>query len=161
MPPHIGLDWVVLLIGGPSGVGKSMAAKQIALRFQVPWLQVDDLRLALQWSQVRLPDPEDTRKPYVFDAPDVWRLPPERLCDGFVGVGEALSTAIAKVITNHVATDEPVVLEGDGIIPALLARSDVRQYWSGERVRAAFVAPPAEDEIFANMLARAGYSRAE
>jgi len=44
-----------LLIGGPSGVGKSMVARQIGLRFGLPWLEVDDLRLAFQHSQVTLP----------------------------------------------------------------------------------------------------------
>ena len=38
----------VLLIGGPSSVGKSTAAAGIARRLDMPWLQVDDLRLAIQ-----------------------------------------------------------------------------------------------------------------
>jgi cytidylate kinase len=79
MPPSHRVDWIVLLIGGPSGVGKSTAAKQIARRCGVPWLQVDELRLALQWSRVRLPDPEDTRKLYSFDAPNVWISASRRL----------------------------------------------------------------------------------
>lgn len=41
-------DWTVLLIGGPSGRGKTTAARRIGTRLGVPWLQVDDLRLALQ-----------------------------------------------------------------------------------------------------------------
>ncbi len=41
-------NWTVLLIGGPSGVGKSRVAQQIGLRFGVSWLEVDDLRLAFQ-----------------------------------------------------------------------------------------------------------------
>ncbi len=48
-------DWKVLLIGGISGVGKSTVAKRLGLRLELPWLQVDDLRLALQWSRVTLP----------------------------------------------------------------------------------------------------------
>lgn len=154
MPPDKRLPWDVLLIGGPSGVGKSTAAKEIAHRFEVSWLQLDDLRLALQWSQVRLPDPEDTRKLYFFDAPDVWQLPPERLRDGFIGVGEALSPAVAKVITNHLAIDESMVFEGDGLLPSLLARPDVQAWNPSGRVRAVVVAPPDKETILANMLAR-------
>jgi 2-phosphoglycerate kinase len=154
MPPEKRLPWDVLLIAGPSGVGKSTAAKQIGQRFGVPWLQVDDLRLALQWSQVRMPDPEDTRKLYFFDSADVWQLSPERLRDGFIGVGEALSPAIAKVITNHVAIAEPIVLEGDGLLPSLLARPEVEAWNQGRRVRAVVVTPPDEEAILANMLAR-------
>jgi 2-phosphoglycerate kinase len=149
------LDWAALLIGGPSGAGKSTAAKQIARQYGIPWLQVDDLRLALLESQVTLPDPTDTHKLYFFDErPDVWQQPLEQLRDGFIGVGEALSPAIAKVVTNHVATAEPVVLEGDGILPSLLARPDVRQYGAGRRIRAVFIVPPDEHGMLAKMRAR-------
>jgi predicted kinase len=48
-------DWTVLLVGGPSGSGKTMVAERVGLQFHVPWLQIDDLRLALQRSQVTLP----------------------------------------------------------------------------------------------------------
>lgn len=136
-------------------MGKSTVAKMIARRFNISWLQVDDLRLAMQWSGVALPSAEDTEKLYFFDSvPDVWQLPPERLCDAFIGVSEALAPAIAKVITNHVAIAEPIVLEGDGILPSLLARPDVREYGAGEHVRAVFVVPENADMIFDNMLAR-------
>lgn len=148
------LPWDVLLIGGPSGVGKSTAAKHLARRYVVPWLQVDDLRLALQASGMRLPDPEDTRKLYFFDAPDAWQLPQERIRDGFIGVGEALSPAIAKVITNHLATAEPIILEGDGLLPSLLARADIQAWDPNGRIGAVMVAPPDEEMILQNMLAR-------
>jgi 2-phosphoglycerate kinase len=148
------LPWDVLLIGGPSGVGKSTAAKQIGGQFAVPWMQVDDLRLALQASGVRLPSAEDTEKLYFFDAPDVWRAPAEKVRDGLIGVGQALSPAIAKVITNHLATAEPVILEGDGLLPSLVARADIQEWDAREGVRAVMVAPPVEETILANMLAR-------
>lgn len=154
MPVEARLPWDVLLIGGPSGVGKSTAAKYLSCRFKVPWLQVDDLRLALQASQVRLPDAEDTGKLYFFDAPDVWQLPAERVRDGFIGVGEALSPAIAKVITNHLATAEPMILEGDGLLPSLLSRADIQAWDPSGRVRAVMVAPPDEEIILQNMLER-------
>jgi predicted kinase len=47
---------MVLLIGGPSGVCKTMVAKQLGLRFGASWLEVDDLRLAFQRSRVTLPE---------------------------------------------------------------------------------------------------------
>ncbi len=39
--------WDVLLIGGTSGIGKTTIARQLGLQLGLPWLQVDDLRLAL------------------------------------------------------------------------------------------------------------------
>ena len=39
-------------------------------------------------------------------------MPPELLCDGLIGVGQALSPALEVVIENHVDTVAPVVIEG-------------------------------------------------
>ena len=72
--------WITLLIGGPSGVGKTSVAKQLGRRFETSWLQVDDLRLALQRSRVILP--ERTEDLYFFEeTPEVWSMPSERSCD--------------------------------------------------------------------------------
>ena len=99
MSPHR-TDWMVLLIGGPSGVGKTIVAKQIGLRFGIPWLQVDDLRLALQWSRVTLP--QNTEALYFFEkTPHVWQLPAECLCDGLIALGQVMSPALEIVIANH------------------------------------------------------------
>lgn len=90
-------NWVVLLIGGSSGVGKTKVANQLGLRFGASWLQVDDVRLAFQRSRVTLP--ERTEALYFFeDTPDIWKMPPELLCDGLIGVGQALSPALEVVI---------------------------------------------------------------
>ena len=58
--------WRVLLIGGPSGGGKSTVAEQIGLRLGISWLQVDDLRLALQWSRVTLPAGTEARAKWLY-----------------------------------------------------------------------------------------------
>jgi 2-phosphoglycerate kinase len=148
-------DWTVLLIGGPSGVGKSTAARRIARQVGADWLQVDDLRLALQASRVSLPSPDDKRKlTFFLETPDVWRQPLARLREGYIGVGEAMSPAIAKVMSNHLALSDPMVLEGDGILPSLLVLPEVRDWDTGNQVRAVFVVEPDEDIILANMLAR-------
>src|SRR5438067_1512167 len=118
--------WRVLLIGGQSGAGKSTVAEALGRRLGIPWLQVDDLRLALQRSRVMLP--VGTEKLYFFEeTPDIWRLPPERLRDALIGVGEVMSPAIEIVVGNHVAQRNPAVIEGDGILPSLLARPEVRR----------------------------------
>jgi 2-phosphoglycerate kinase len=146
-------NWSVLLIGGQSGAGKSVAAAAIGREGGIPWLQVDDFRLALQRSQVTLP--RDTAALYFFDeTPAVWRLPPERLCDALIAIGEAMAPALEIVTGNHVAIDAPVVIEGDGILPAFFTRQAVRQLVAAGQVRGVFLVEPDESALLANMLAR-------
>ena len=40
MAEQVQPDWLVLLIGGASGSGKTAVAERIGVQFQVPWLQV-------------------------------------------------------------------------------------------------------------------------
>jgi 2-phosphoglycerate kinase len=149
------IDWTVLLIGGPSGIGKTIAAKQIGLHFGASWLQVDDLRLAFQRSHVAFPFAEETAALYFFEeTPDVWKMPPERLCNGLIAVGQALSPALEVVIENHVDTAVPIVIEGDGILPSLFARSPVHERTIKGQVRAVFLFEPEEDVLLANIVAR-------
>ncbi len=67
-------------------------AERLGLRLGIPWLQVDDLRLALQCSQVVLP--ENTEALYFFErTPNVWRLAPEQLRDALIAVGHVMAPA--------------------------------------------------------------------
>jgi 2-phosphoglycerate kinase len=146
-------DWLVLLIGGSSGVGKTTVAERVAARFGVPWLMVDDLRLALQRSRVTLP--ERTEALYFFEeTPNVRRLPPERRRDASIAVGEVVSPSIEVVVENHIDQTIPIVIEGDGILPSLLDRPPVRMRATHGRIRAVFVIEPDEGALLANMRAR-------
>jgi 2-phosphoglycerate kinase len=142
-----------LLIGGASSAGKSTVAQRIGQRVGATWVAVDDLRLALQWSRVTLP--EGTEALYFFDrTPDVFRLPPERLRDALVGVAGAMSRAVEIVVDNHVHIAEPAVIEGNDILPSLLAGPVIREHADEGRVRAVFVVEPDEAVILGNILAR-------
>jgi 2-phosphoglycerate kinase len=147
------LDRKVLLIGGISGAGKTTIARQLGLRLGLPWLQVDDLRLALQWSRVALP--LRTEELYFFlETPDVWKLPPERLCQGLIAVGEIMSPAIEVVVDSHLATEVPIIIEGDGILPALFARPIIRDLADRGAVQAVFLIESDEEMLFTNILKR-------
>jgi 2-phosphoglycerate kinase len=146
-------DWRVLLIGGQSGAGKSVAAAAIGRECGIPWLQVDDFRLALQRSQVTLP--RATAALYFFDeTPAVWRLSPERLRDALIAIGEVMAPAIEIVTGNHVAIAAPAVIEGDGILPSFFTRPAVHELVAVGQVRGVFLVEPDESALFANMLAR-------
>lgn len=147
--------WIVLLLGGSSGTGKTSAAEQISRRLGTSWLMVDDLRLALQRSRVTRSENGEALS--FFQDRDVWRRPPARLRDGLIAVGELMSPAVEVVTENHVDTRIPVVIEGDGILPAVLARPPVRQRSTGGRIRAVFLVESDEAAILENMRARGGY----
>jgi len=143
----------VLLIGGASGVGKTRVAKQLGLRLGRSWLHVDDVRLSFQRSRVTLP--ERTEALYYFEeTPALWTLPPERLRDGLIGVGQVLSPALEVIIENHVDTVAPVVIEGDAILPSLWSRPSVQDRVSKGHVQAVFLVETEEEVVLTNIAAR-------
>lgn len=152
--------WTVLLIGGPSGAGKTTIGRAISRRVGVDFLMVDDLRLAFQQSQVAFPNREETAALYMFRGEDahVWERQPEELCAGLITIGRAMSPAIEVVVENHVDQTSPIVIEGDTIMPTLFARPSVRARSSGERVAGLFLIESNEDAFLANFLARAGWA---
>ena len=145
-------DWIVLLIGGQSAVGKTTAAKRIGLSLGVPWMMVDDLRLALQRACARLPRGTDAL--YFDKRPHFWRRPPEELCDALIAVGEVMSAPLEVVIENHVDQSAPLVIEGADILPSLLSRPPLLE--RANAIRAAFLVESDESAILDNTLARGG-----
>lgn len=145
--------WKVLVLLGPSGTGKSTAAADIARRSGTSWLQVDDLRLALQFSDVSLPS--RTGDLYYFErTPGIWRRPVEELRRGFVNVAEVMAPAIRTVIHSHVVTDAPVVIEGDGILPALVEDPLLRPLVDEGVIRFCCILTPGVDELLENLVGR-------
>jgi len=78
-------------------------------------------------------------------------LTPEKLRDGFIATGQSVSHALEIVVANHVATDAPIVLEGDGLLPAMAAQRVFAGLDVGTSVRAVFIHEPDENVVFANM----------
>jgi 2-phosphoglycerate kinase len=143
-------DWQVLLIGGHSASGKTTVAAQIGLSLGVPWMMVDDLRLAFQRARAHLPEGTDALH---FDkTPNFWRHPPEELRDALIAAGEVMSAPLEVVVENHVDQNAPIVIEGDGILPSLLSRTPLLER-SGT-IRAVFLVEPDEAEILKNTLTR-------
>jgi 2-phosphoglycerate kinase len=146
-------DWSILLVGGVSGTGKTNAAVQIAGQAGCSWLQVDDLRLALQRSNVTLPQGTDDLY-FFLKTPNVWSLPPERLCQALIAVGKVIAPAIEVIIENHIATQLPILIEGDGILPSFFACESLQKHISDGRVRGVFLIESDEAKLLDNMLKR-------
>ncbi len=134
------LGWRVLLFGGSSGIGKSAVALRLGQRLGLPWLQVDDFRLALLRSGVPFPDADAVA---TFDG-----------AGGLLAHGELLAPAIEVVIENHVDQQHPVILEGDAILPSLFERPSVRRNADSGWLRAVFLYEPEASVIQENMQAR-------
>jgi 2-phosphoglycerate kinase len=150
-------DRFVLLIGGVSGAGKTTAASEISRRLGIPWLMVDDLRLAFQRSRVTLP--AATEALYFFTdieaRPHVWHEPPERLRDALIAVGEVMEPAIEVIVESHLDQRLPMIIEGDGILPSVLQRPPLERRATDDAIHAVFIVEPREDVLLANMLTRA------
>jgi len=150
--------WRVLLLGGSSGVGKTRLAKALARRLDLSVLLVDDIRMSIQ--QVTTPA-EQPGIHYFLAHPTIWQKPPEAICDGFIAVGSALARPLAVNIANHVFVESagPVIIEGDGILPALAARRDFSNMHFTpapvtNEVRAVFLVEPDEEAVIQNMRMR-------
>lgn len=141
------------MVFGASGIGKSTTVAEIGRRYGISWLQVDDLRLALQYSRVTLP--ERTEALYYFDeTPDVWTRTPAELRQAFIDVAEVLVPALRAVIHSHVVTDVPMVIEGDGVLPSLAKDPLLELLVESGVIRFCCIATPGVDELVQNMLAR-------
>ena len=145
--------WYVLLIGGHSGSGKTTLAKEIGLALGRPWVQADDLRLAFRRAEASLPGGAEALH-YFDDDPHVWQKDPIILRDALVQVGQALSAPLEAVIENHVDTCDPIVIEGEGILPGLLRRTSVAERAATGSVRSVFLVEPDASEILINIRAR-------
>ncbi len=144
-------QWQVLLLGGPSGVGKTSVSYRLARRFGVGITEVDDFQVLLE----RMTTPE--QQPVLH----FWRThsDPDRpsaleIMEQGLEVGEMMAPGLEAVIANHLETNTPMVLEGDFIHPSLASRTSFAGQANEGRVRAVFLHEPDEAQLVANYLAR-------
>lgn len=148
-------SWQVLVLFGASGTGKSTIASQIAREQGISWIQVDDLRLALQYSRATLPEHNDELY-YFLNTRDVWTRHVDEIRDGFVGTARAMVPAVRIVIDSHVVTGAPMVLEGDGVWPEI-AEDPVIAPWvdaGAGVVRFCCIAADSQDQLVASTIGR-------
>lgn len=140
-------SWRYLLIGGPSGVGKSSVSYPIARRFDMALTEVDDLFISIE----ALTD-ESTHPVlhYWRTHPDAPSQPAREILGRQLDVCEAMSPAIERVVANHVETDMPFVLDGDFITPAAAHNAITPNV----HTRAVFLIEDDEAQIVKNFASR-------
>jgi 2-phosphoglycerate kinase len=144
-------SWDVLLLGGASGTGKTSVSYPLARRFAVGITEVDDLFIVLE----RLTAPaQHPVLHYWRTHPDAAQLPAEQIVELLIAIGRVLSPGITAVVANHLDTQTPIVLEGDYLLPELLARQEEAKVPNTDRVRGVFLYEPDERQLRQNLSVR-------
>jgi 2-phosphoglycerate kinase len=135
----------VILIGGPSGVGKSRLAHAIAGRTASTVGQLDDLQTAIETLV-----PADRLPEYHVPATTYLRTDsPDEIVEAIERLGGFFSPGVRGAVVSRLESGTPTVLEGDFVSPEVAA--EVRSLG----VRPLFLLG-TEDEIAANYLEREG-----
>ncbi len=115
-------DWTVLLIGGSGATGKSKLARQLAEYYKIPQTEADDIRIVLQSVL------DNTSNPDLFTfltTPDyLEKFGIDHLVQKLFDVGQEVWKPLNTLIDKHIACNEPVIFEGDSIIPNLLVQTN-------------------------------------
>jgi 2-phosphoglycerate kinase len=150
--------WLVLLLGGASGVGKTRVSYPLARHFGVSLVEVDDFQAVLERMTTRREQPE---LHYFRARHDEWRrLDEEGRLAHTLRYGAVMADALEAVIANHLEGATPLVLEGDFILPSLAVRASYGDAAADGRVRAVFLYEPDEAQLARNYLAREGREQA-
>jgi len=132
--------WIVTLVCGASGTGKSCVARPLAARYGVPLAEADDIVTALQ----AITTPRQQPMVHFWEThPEFSSWAPEQIVARHFEVASALRPGYAAVIADHVEFAAPVVFEGDYLLPELAAQA-------GAAVRAVVLDEQDEDQITAN-----------
>lgn len=146
-----------MLLGGSSGSGKTTLAQRLSRRFQVALVQADSFRLLLQHAVSA--DAFPTLH-LLADPAHVATLTVEQRVDRWRAVAEQMSHALQVVIAFHVATDAPLIVEGDTLMPWLGACTTMAGVPVGRLVKAVFLHEPDRDRLYKNFESRGrGFAR--
>lgn len=140
--------WDVLLIGGAAGTGKTSVSYRLARHFDVGITEVDDLHIVLE--TMTTPQQQPVLHHWRTH-PESSQLPPEQILEHHLSVGRAMLPALRAVIANHIETRTPIVLEGDYILPELVALVGGAHASEMRQVRGVFLYEPSEGQIVRNL----------
>jgi len=140
-------NWHVLLVGGPSGTGKSSACAALLRRYEIGTAEIDDLDAAVR--AMTTPEQQPALH-YWSQHADTEEWTAERILEVTVSAARAFEPALRAVVAAHLDNGPPVIMEGDFVLPALLGTEPL----TGPEVRAVFVYEPDEAQLVANYAGR-------
>ncbi len=145
-------QWTVLLIGGASGTGKSTLAARLSRSTRVPWIHADDFRMAIERAvKPPLVSPREPLMSFFHDDRNWLRHTPAELTRAHRRISAITCKGLAIVVSHHLAMDEPLIIEGDDILPSFAARMSEG---GGGRVRAVTLVEHDDAQVRRNMLSR-------
>lgn len=153
------MSWRILLVGGNSGSGKTTLTQFLVRQLGVSALMVDDIRIALQQATNPASHPELHR--FLRYQPEQW-LDPQGIARDWQHLGQAMMGPLREIMAHHLVVEGsgPLILEGDGILPAL-AQPDLFKNLPGldpdmvkEAVKAVFLIEEDEAVILQNIRRR-------
>ena len=106
----------VVLIGGSSGVGKTIIARELAKRLSVSLLLLDDVRLALQAATTSETHPD--LHVFLNYPTEQWK-DSEAIFRDLIKVGRIMVEPLRAIIHHHLIVPDVgwIIIEGDGILP--------------------------------------------
>lgn len=144
--------WDVLLIGGASGVGKTSVSYRIAQHYGVGITEVDDFQVILE--RMTTPEQQPVLHYWRTHYAEAQRMSEDQQLAFMLQYSQVMATALELVIGNHLASNAPIVLEGDFILPSLAVQSAYDTIHAAGRVRAIFVYEADEAQIGHNYRVR-------
>ena len=140
--------WKVLLIGGSSGVGKTVVAHELAKNLSLSLLLLDDIRLALQ--EVTSWETHPELHVFLRYKTEQWRNSESIVAD-WIAVGQVMTKPLQAIINHHIIVPGvgKIIVEGDGILPNVTS-----QFAKSNDICIVFIVEDDEEKILYNLQAR-------
>lgn len=113
---------MVLLIGGPSGTGKSSIAYELSRFYDASVLEADDIYLSVK----AVTDSSCLPAIHRWDGGEDWQAAGiQSNVSWLIDVGREMIPALKALVQRHIEDKVPVIIEGDFISPDLVALLDL------------------------------------
>lgn len=140
-------NWTILLIGGPSGTGKSRLAYKLAEYYGINVMEIDDIHAAVEAATTYETHPAI----HYWSTGVNWKeIGVEANLEWLTSVSKELMPALKAVMDNHLESGIPVIIEGDFISPEFAGSL------ADSRVKAIFVHESDNRQIVQNYREREG-----
>jgi 2-phosphoglycerate kinase len=145
-------NWIVLLVGGSSGIGKTTLTKRLAHKYGAKIIEADDICRSIY---VMTTCEQYPSIHYWYGDGDWSSNTIEKNVEYLNEVCREVCPALKSIVEAHLDSDIPLIIEGDFISPDFVLSINDR------RVKSVFLQESNESQIVNNYLVREGGSLQE